>query len=853
LEEQCRCVAEELAEAELARGRHRERLAFLYNLVSEEPLRERGWSLLMLSLYRCGQQAEALRAYQRASTALGELGLAPGAELHSLERAISVGDLTMGPEALGRLRPADLPEPNAVRDSVSGLEGRRRTRPGTFATNLPSQLTSFIGRDAELAGVADALRASRLVTVTGAGGVGKTRLAIHVAADVLRDYPDGAWFCELAPAASADELAHVVAAAIGARIRPNLSAERSVIDRVGDTKLLILLDNCEHLLDRAGQFAEALLVSCPELRILATSRERLGIAGEQVWPLGPLSVPDASGLGTLGQSEAVALFADRAASVKPSFTISPANAAAVDEICRRLDGIPLAIELAAARVAAMTPTEIASNLDRRFRLLKGGATSDPRHRTLGATLDWSYSFLEGSQQTVFNRLGVFSGRFDARAAEAIAAHGGVEAWDVLDALGELVGKSMVTVEDSSHDSTRYLLLETFRHYALDRLQDTDDVVDMRRRHAEHYAAVAEDTGRGLRGPDELAWRARFRVDRDNLRAAVAWALGSEVDADRTYGLRIIAALANESMQEGEPIGVWAEAALLQAEAAPPSVRAAVFASAAWFVHRRGDLVTARELCLEALRDGLPEGCPSPEMAYFVLAFTAMPDSDRQAEIFDDAHRALDAARADDFAHGFLWSAALFLQLVSGDALSEVSGREALRVARRVGNPSLLVRVLCNLAALSWLDDPDTARHELEEAVALVEAGASAHMLGFGSPVLARLRMQRGDLEGAREAVRAAIVRSHEDSDPFILATALDRGIHVLEGLGLPEDAAVWAGATADGPLGRATFLPARERPLRLEAIDRLRLALGEDPYGVAAARGALMSDDDLVRHALAVL
>ena len=194
-----------------------------------------------------------------------------------------------------------------------------------------------------------------------------------------------------------------------------------------------------------------------------------------------------------------------------------------------------------------------------------------------------------------------------------------------------------------------------------------------------------------------------------------------------------------------------------------------------------------------------------------------------------------------------------MQLVSGDALSAVSGREALHVARRVGNPSLLVRVLCNLAALSWLDDPDTARHELDEAVALVEAGASAHMLGFGSAVLARLRMQRGDLDGAREALRAAIVRGHEDSDPFILATALDRGIHVLEGLGLPEDAAVWAGAVVDGPLGRATFLPARERPLRSEAIDRLRRAIGEPAYGAAGDRGALMSDDDLVRHALAVL
>ena len=398
MEEQWRCVAEELAEAELARGRHRERLAFLYNLVSEEPLRERGWALLMLSLYRCGQQAEALRAYQRASTALGELGLAPGAELHSLERAISVGDLPVGPEALGRLRPADLPEPNAVHDAVSGLEGRRRTRPGTFASNLPSQLTSFIGRDAELAGVAEALRDCRLVTVTGPAASERHGWRSRSRPTCCCDYPDGAWFCELAPAASADELAHVVAASIGARIRPNLSAEQSVVDRVGDTKLLMLLDNCEHLLESAGRFAEALLVSCPQLRILATSRERLGVAGEQVWPLGPLSVPDASDLGPLGQSEAVVLFADRAASVKPSFTISPANAAAVDEICRRLDGIPLAIELAAARVAAMTPTEIASNLDRRFRLLRGGpATSDPRHRTLGATLDWSYSFLDGNR------------------------------------------------------------------------------------------------------------------------------------------------------------------------------------------------------------------------------------------------------------------------------------------------------------------------------------------------------------------------------------------------------------------------------------------------------------------------
>ena len=425
---------------------------------------------------------------------------------------------------------------------------------------------------------------------------------------------------------------------------------------------------------------------------------------------------------------------------------------------------------------------------------------------------------------------------------------------MVEALRELVGQSMVvTVEDSGDDATRYLLLETFRHYSLERLHDTGEVIDARRRHAEHYAGVAEATGHALRGPDELAWRARFRADRDNLRAAVSWALGSEVASDRTCGLRIIAALAHESMQEGEPIGVLAEGALVHADTAPAGVRAAVFASAAWFAHRRGDIELARDLCREALRDGLPRGCPSPEMVYFVLALTAMADAARRAEIFDEAHRTLDEAHADDFGHGFLWSAELYMQLVAGDSLHEATSREALLAARRLGNPSLLVRLLCNLAALSWLDNPDTARRELEEAVALAEVGASAHMLGFGLAILARIRTQRGDLDGARDALRAAIVRGREDSDPFILATALDRGIHVLEDLGRVEDAAVWAGAVVDGDLSRTVHLPARERPLRAQAIDRLRLELGEDVYAAAASRGARMSDDELVRHGLSAL
>ena len=852
LEEQHRCVVEEFAEAELACGRQRERLAMLYAMVSDEPLRERRWALLMLALYLCGQQAEALRSYQRASAELGELGLTPGAELRALERAISADDLSIGPATLGRLRLQEFPATTPL-EHTWGV-GSVPARPGAAAGNLPSQLTSFVGRAADLGGVAAALRHSRLVTITGPGGVGKTRLVIRVASDVAADYPYGTWLCELAAVTSAGEIADGVAAALGVRSRPGLTMEQSVVDRLRDTELLLVLDNCEHLLDGACRFTEHLLHSCPQVRVLATSRERLGAAGEQVWPLASLAVPDPSAPYAQGQTDAVTLFADRARSVKPSFAIGRANTAAVDEICCRLDGIPLAIELAAARVAVMTPTEIAAHLDARFRLLRGaGAASDQRHRTLRAALDWSYSLLDDVERTVFNRLCVFSGRFDVAAAISVAAHTGVEPIDVIDALGELVTKSMVaTAEDGASEITRYLLLETFRHYALERLQSTNAEWEARRRHASYYADLAEETGRSLRGDDELTWRSRFRADRDNLRAAVSWALASDVEADRQYGLRIIAALAHESMQEGEPIGVFAETALVHSDAAPSGTRAAVLAGAAWFVHRRGDVAAARELCLAALRNGVND-CPAPEMAYFVLALTAMPDGARQAEIFEDGHRALDAAGSDDYSHGFLWSAELYMQLIVGGTGTDATGRESLRLARQIGNPSLLVRVLCNLAALTWLDDPNVARNQLEEADALAAIGASAHMLGFGWPILATLRSQDDDREGARQALRAAIERCYEDSDPFMLSTALDRGIRVLENLGQIEDAATWAGAVVDGVLSRAAHLPAREHPLRVEAIDRLRRSLGEDVYTAAAARGARMSDYELIRHGLAAL
>jgi len=296
---------------------------------------------------------------------------------------------------------------------------------------------------------------------------------LQVAAELLPSFSDGAWFCELAAAGDGDTLAQVVASTVGAAQRVGRSLARSIVEFLVPCRLLLVLDNCEHLLDASGQLAAAVLANCPGVRVLATSREALAVAGEQMWPVRSLAVPGAGELGqNSGDTRAVRLFCERAASARPGFELSDANQAAVVELCRRLDGIPLAIELAAARVSAMTPAEIAGLLDERFRLLTGGRrTAVERHQTLRATVDWSYALLSPVERVVFDRLAVFSGGFTMTAARAVVDGEGVEAWDVVDAVGALVAKSMVVPEAGTGEVTRYQLLETLRQYGRERLDE----------------------------------------------------------------------------------------------------------------------------------------------------------------------------------------------------------------------------------------------------------------------------------------------------------------------------------------------------------------------------------------------
>jgi non-specific serine/threonine protein kinase len=360
-----------------------------------------------------------------------------------------------------------------------------RTTPNGAPNNLPLPVTSFIGREREIDEVKRLLATTRLLTLTGAGGCGKTRLALEVAADALGAYPDGVWLVELAALADPRSalvpalVPWAVASAVGARERPGSTVTDSLVDHLRTRTLLLVLDNCEHVVGAAAQLVDALLRSCPGLRILATSREALGSAGETTWRVPSLAAPPRSAAGELPlehltRYEAVRLFVDRARAALPGFAVTDQSAPALAEICRRLDGIPLAIELAAARVRVFSVEQIAARLDDRFRLLTAGQrTAMPRRRTLRATVDWSYALLSEPERALLRRLSVFAGGWAFEAAEAVAAGDGIHPYAVLDLLAQLVDKSLVIAEEL-RGAVRYRLLETIRQYARDRLPEAGE-------------------------------------------------------------------------------------------------------------------------------------------------------------------------------------------------------------------------------------------------------------------------------------------------------------------------------------------------------------------------------------------
>jgi predicted ATPase/class 3 adenylate cyclase len=574
-------------------------------------------------------------------------------------------------------------------------------RSGAAPTNLPADLTTFIGRSREAAEIRDLLGVHRFVTLVGVGGTGKTRLMLHVADELSGQYVDGAWLVELAPLREPDLVASEVARALGVQVAPAQPAIGAVTDFLRSKDLLLLLDNCEHLIEAAAELVEHLLASCRTLHVLATSREALGVNGEAAYPVPSLALPetlDHVELEAIAATEAVSLFVERATTTLPSFRLDESNAASVVEICRRLDGIPLALELAAARANVMSAAEIAQGLGDRFRLLTGGRrTAVPRQQTLQALIDWSWDLLTEADQQLLRRLSVFTGGWSLEAAAGVAGDAddpaappvGASRLETLDGLSRLVDRSLVVVTHA--DTTRYGMLETIRQYANDRLVASGEAVDRRTRHLARFRRLAADAAAGIAGPDMVPSLGRIEADLDNFRTALDWAYETDV---------------------------------------PVALEMYVALGAYWRSRGLGsEGVDRMRGALEVLRGWRSAPSPMPEAERELLAARVMVASFNMSgfagwgAVGSLANDTMASARASGDRAAIVDALILGMQteiMTRGGrnpAELRAAGVEALQLATDLDDPGRLSTVLTGLAMVDARDDPDAAERWLERAAA----------------------------------------------------------------------------------------------------------------------------------------
>lgn len=721
--------------------------------------------------------------------------------------------------------------------------------------NLPQQATSFIGRERELADLVALLPSARMLTLVGMGGLGKTRLSLQVAAETLHRYPDGVWFLDLAPIRDPALVLAETARVLGLTEEPDRPLLQTVCTHLRTKRVLFIMDNCEHLIESSAGLAFAIIQAAPHVHLIASSREGLHIPAERTYPILPLALPaPGARLEDLARSPAVQLFVDRARQHKPGYTLDARDAPAVVELVARLEGIPLALELAAARVRSLTVADINARLKDRYKLLTGGARGlQARQQTLRALVDWSYELLGPSEQTLLNRLGIFVGGFDLAAAEAVCSLDPLDEFEVMDLLASLVEKSLVML-DEQDGSSRYRMLETLREYARDKLGDAGEVPAIGARHGAHYLALAKEANLGLKGPQHAEWIRRIELEMDNLRSAMTLSLGGAVDP--FIVVRIAAALLSFWMLRGH---ATEGRGIVRAALALPAIQQADVAQA-WALYVGAALAGSQsehaqaramlESCLD-LRRRL--GNPVDIAATLsTLALTRLQAGDAVGAA-DSEQEALGLFRTLGNrlgeAIGLLHLGQIALAQAEDDAARDHL-RESLAIAREMGNPELEAECELTLGACAFeRGERPAARQHLDRAWTVAQTAGDMRGEATAQWWRGRVDLAEGQADSARQRLQEALAAFHR----FEMWDEL---------LGCLEDHARLARASAQPDLAvrlASSVTRARERlglqrhPRRearwQDFIRELHAQWSADDYDADWTLGQGWDIDDAIRHA----
>lgn len=728
-----------------------------------------------------------------------------------------------------------------------------------FPNNLPQQLTSFVGRRREMAEVRRLLSSTRLLTLTGAGGCGKTRLALQVASKLLKEYRDGVWFVDLASLSDPSLVPQAVASALSVREQQGRTLSETLADYLKPRKLLLILDNCEHLVQACASLTDTLLRTCSDLRVLVTSRQSLSVAGETIWRVPSLSVPDHQQnlpVRTLKQYDAVQLFTRRAMLKRESFLVTPENAPAVAQLCCQLEGIPLAIELAAARMNILSLEEIVERLDSRLRLLVSGDQQAPsRHRTLHATIDWSYNLLTNLEQSLLRSLSVFTGGSSLQAIEDVWA-GEIDEYEVLDILSGLDDKSLVIREEHAGRS-RYRLLETVSQYAWGKAVATHELDLLRTRHRDWCLRLAEQAEPELQGSQQLVWLERLEIERDNLRAALGRADENDNSSEVEATIKLAGALwyfwsIRGYLDEGLH---WLNRALHKSTSAKPEARAKILVGTAWLAIGQSDYSTGKKLLEESL-SLYRQAAYKPGIAISLrgLARTTFEQGDYESAqtLLEEAlqhYRELKDKRGLGVVTGRLG----YVVGQQGDfERASLLLREGLAISKELGNRADIANALINLGEVARSKgDYDVARPLYEEALAIDRETKRTSGVAVSLANLGSLALWQGEYDKAEAHLKESLgLLIQLGGEQLSIAQCLTGLAGVCCSDGQMEDAARLLGA-ADNILTAGCMHPnIADRQNRDQVANLISAKLDEATYARAWTTGQILSVEEAAKVAL---